>query len=55
MTDESRSHMGQMIGSLLVALVIVGLTIALVTAKLGPGGGDDGRERDRREDNSGRH
>ena len=52
MTDESRSYARQLIGSLLVAAVIVALTIALVTAKLGPGGG---RERDRQEDNSGRH
>jgi Spy/CpxP family protein refolding chaperone len=31
----------QVIGSLLVALAIVAVTIALVTAKLGPGAGRD--------------
>ena len=54
MTDEQRSYTAQVIGSLLVAVLIVVVTIALVTAKLGPGGGEDGR-RDRQEDNSGRH
>ena len=55
MTGESRSYARQVIGSLLVAALIVVLTIALVTAKLGPGGAEDGRERARQEDNSGRH
>ena len=55
MSDEARSHTAQVIGSLLVAVLIVALTIALVTAKLGPGGGEDGRSGDRREDHGGRH
>jgi hypothetical protein len=49
----------QIIGSILVALAIVAVTIALVTARLGPNAErDDSRERDRIErefdrDNSG--
>jgi hypothetical protein len=34
--DEPRSHARQMIGSLLAAVVIIALAIAVVTAKLGP-------------------
>jgi hypothetical protein len=32
----------QLVGSLLVALAIVAITIVVVTAKLGPNAGDDG-------------
>ncbi len=50
----TQSHLRQMIGSLIVAVLIVVVTIALVTAKLGP---DGDRRRDQREeednDNSG--
>ena len=47
------SHARQIVGSILVALLIVVLTIALVTAKLGPGQ-EGGRGGDRRsEDHSG--
>lgn len=34
--DAPRSHARQMIGSLLAAVVIIALAIAVVTAKLGP-------------------
>lgn len=34
---ESRSHLPQMIGSLVAALLIIAITVALVTAKIGPG------------------
>ena len=49
----------QLIGSLLVGIAIVAVTIAIVTSKLGPGGGveddDSGRGGDRVEqDDSGR-
>jgi len=51
---EDRSHGLQMTGSLIVALLIVAVTIAVVTAKLGPDLNDEGhRRRDREEDNSG--
>jgi hypothetical protein len=44
-----------MVASLLVGVLIVVVTIALVTARLGPDGGVEGesRQRDGREDNSG--
>ena len=35
----------QLVGSLLVGIAIVAVTIAIVTAKLGPGGGRDDDER----------
>jgi hypothetical protein len=48
----------QLLGSIVVALAIVAVTIALVTAKLGPNAEEDdgGRRGDRQEqeDNSGR-
>jgi hypothetical protein len=49
----------QLIGSLLVALAIVAVTIVVVTAKLGPNaeesGDDSGKKRtEQREDNSGK-
>jgi len=49
----------QLIGSLLVALAIVAVTIVVVTAKLGPNaeesGEDSGKNRtEQREDNSGK-
>jgi hypothetical protein len=50
---ESRSHAVQVTASLIVALVIVAVTIAVVTAKLGPNLDDDAGRRDREEDNSG--
>jgi hypothetical protein len=34
--DEPRSHVPQIIGSLLVAVAIVAIVIIVVTAKLGP-------------------
>jgi hypothetical protein len=45
----------QLFGSIAVALAIVAVTIALVTAKLGPNAEDDHRGGDRQEqqDNSG--
>jgi hypothetical protein len=46
----------QLIGSLLVGIAIVAITIAIVTAKLGPGGGrddDDDRGGDRTEQTDG--
>lgn len=36
-SDRTPSQRAQMIGSLLVALAIVVITVALVTAKIGPG------------------
>jgi hypothetical protein len=49
---KKSSHAIQMVGSLLVAVLIVIVVIALVTARLGVDGEDEGgRERD---DNSGR-
>ena len=36
MTERGPSHSAQMIGSLLVALAIVAVTIVAVTARLGP-------------------
>ena len=48
----------QLIGSLLVALAIVAVTIAVVTAKLGPNteesGDDSGKNRTEQRDDSGR-
>jgi hypothetical protein len=45
----------QLIGSVLVALAIVAVTIVVVTAKLGPNAGDDSHKRtEQREDNSGK-
>jgi len=49
----------QMLGSIIVAIAIVAVTIALVTAKLGPNaeeddGGGRGGDRTEQEDNSGR-
>ena len=50
----------QLFGSVAVALAIVAVTIALVTAKLGPnaesddGGGGHGGDRQEQQDNSGR-
>lgn len=47
----------QLLGSLLVALAIVAITIVVVTAKLGPNAGDDGGgsgKSEQRHDNSGR-
>jgi hypothetical protein len=48
--------MQQLLGSIIVALAIIAVTIALVTAKLGPNAEEDGRGGDRQEqqDNSGR-
>lgn len=37
MTEERRSYAHQMLGSLIVAALIVLLTIALVTSRIGPG------------------
>jgi len=46
----------QVLGSLLVALAIVAITIVVVTAKLGPNAGerDDGGGKTEQRDNSGR-
>ena len=48
----------QMLGSLLVALAIVAVTIAIVTSKLGPNAEDDdhgrGGDRTEQEDHSGK-
>ena len=51
--------MQQLIGSIMVALAIVAVTIALVTAKLGPNaeeddGGKSGKEKTEQNDNSGK-
>ena len=35
--QQNPSHARQIIGSLLVALLLVAITVAIVTAKLGPG------------------
>ena len=44
----------QLLGSIAVALAIVAVTIALVTAKLGPNAEDDrGGDRQEQEDNRG--
>ena len=48
----------QLFGSIAVALAIVAVTIALVTAKLGPNAEDDdhrGGDRQEQQDNSGRN
>lgn len=50
--------MQQLLGSIMVALAIVAITIALVTAKLGPNseeddGGGRGGDRQEQQDNSG--
>lgn len=52
MADTARSHALQIIGSLLVAVAIVAVTVSLVTSRLGPGLDDDrGRDaRDRRQE-----
>ena len=49
----------QLVGSIMVALAIVAVTIALVTAKLGPNaeeddGGRHGGDRQQQQDNSGK-
>jgi hypothetical protein len=44
----------QLFGSIAVALAIVAVTIALVTAQLGPNAEGDGHGGDRQEHNSGR-
>jgi hypothetical protein len=46
---EDRSHVRQMIASLVVAVIIVAVTITFVTAKLGVNGGVDS-ERERRQE-----
>jgi uncharacterized protein (DUF697 family) len=51
----------QLFGSIIAAIAIVAVTIAIVTAQLGPfaedddggGGGGDRQEQEQREDNSG--
>jgi hypothetical protein len=49
-------RMLQVLASLLVAAAIVAVTIAVVTAKLGPNADDDhGGNRDRQEDSRGGH
>jgi hypothetical protein len=50
----TQSHARQMIGSLIVAVLIVVLTIAVVTAKLGPDGDRRSDEREEEDDNTGR-
>jgi hypothetical protein len=51
----TQSHTRQMVGSLIVAVLIVLMTIAVVTAKLGPNGDDRSDEREEEDDdNSGR-
>ena len=56
--DGERSHAAQMVGSLLVALAIAAIVIAVVTAKIGPNNGltDDhgGKGKQEQTDNSGR-
>ncbi len=50
------TRMVQVLASLLVAVAIVAVTIAVVTAKLGPNSDDDhGGDRDRQEDSRGGH
>ena len=45
----------QLIGSILVALAIVAITIVVVTAQLGPNAGDDsGKRTEQRDDSSGK-
>jgi hypothetical protein len=55
---SGRSHAAQMVGSLLVALAIAAIVIAIVTAKIGPGNGlkDDrgGKGKQEQTDSSGR-
>jgi mannose/fructose/N-acetylgalactosamine-specific phosphotransferase system component IIC len=48
--------MQQLLGSIIVAIAIVAVTIALVTAKLGPNAEEDshGGDRQEQQDNSGR-
>jgi hypothetical protein len=50
----TQSHTRQMVGSLIVAVLIVLVTIAVVTAKLGPDGDRRREEREEEDDNSGR-
>lgn len=47
MSDAPAGHTGQIIGSLLVALCIVAVTVAVVSARLGP---DADAEEDLREE-----
>ena len=49
MTEARRSHTAQVLGSLLAAVVIIALTAALVTAKIGPGVETREREEEREE------
>jgi hypothetical protein len=55
---SERSHAAQMVGSLLVALAIAAIVIAIVTAKIGPDNGlkDDhgGQDKQEQTDDSGR-
>ena len=54
---SERSHAAQMVGSLLVALAIAAIVIAIVTAKIGPDNGlkdDGGKGKQEQTDNSGR-
>ena len=54
MSDDDRRTYGlQVLGSLLVAALIIALTIAMVTAKLGAGEDSRGRVDPRSEDRSG--
>ena len=41
MDEPKRSHAAQLLGSILVAVAIVAVTIAIVTSKLGPNADDD--------------
>jgi hypothetical protein len=55
--EGERSHTAQMVGSLLVALAIAAIVIAVVTAKIGPNNGLDdhgGEGKQEQTDNSGR-
>jgi hypothetical protein len=52
--EVTQSHTRQMVGSLIVAVLIVLVTIAVVTAKLGPDGDRRRKEREEEDDNSGR-
>jgi hypothetical protein len=55
--DSERSHVRQMVGSVIVALVIAAIVVAVVTAKIGPGKGDEdhgGKGKHEQTDDSGR-
>ena len=56
--DSERSRAAQMVGSLLVALDIAAIVIAIVVAKIGPNNGLDedhgGKGKQEQTDNSGR-